>query len=135
MKTEHFDAELIATEYANQYPEKDYHDLQHAVIYGIIAHAKHSNGIKYNSITPVSQTEELSKYQPIRDANLMRDSKCSPLHDCIMDAICERLKEYGDRETFNKLWTSSLFPERLTKQLLRITENFLNQLDLGGEGE
>lgn len=38
----HFDAELIATEYANQYPEKDYHDLQHAVLYGIIQHAKHA---------------------------------------------------------------------------------------------
>lgn len=43
---EHFDAELVATEYATQYPEKDYHDLQHAVIYGIKAYAKHFAKVK-----------------------------------------------------------------------------------------
>lgn len=41
MSNEHFDAELVATEYANLYPEKDYHDIQQAVIYGAMTYAKH----------------------------------------------------------------------------------------------
>jgi len=41
----HFDAELIATEYANQYPKRNYHNLQHAVLYGIITYAKYISQI------------------------------------------------------------------------------------------
>jgi len=40
------------------------------------------------------------------------------MHDCIMANIAACIKEYGDKETFDKLWTSSLFPERLTKSIL-----------------
>ena len=36
-----FDTELQATEYAKQYPEKDYHDLQHAFIAGVISYNNH----------------------------------------------------------------------------------------------
>lgn len=45
------DAELIATEYANQYPDKDYHDLQHAVLYGIIKHAEYASRSPWVDVT------------------------------------------------------------------------------------
>lgn len=46
----------------------------------------------------------------------------SPMHDAIMSNIAECIKEYGDDEIFSKLWTSSLFPERLTACILTLID-------------
>lgn len=82
--------------------------------------------VEYNYIKPISHKTELDKYEKIRDSDISRDSTCSPLHDAFISAICDRLHEYGAKEHFDSLWTSSLFPERLAKQCLRITEQFLS---------
>lgn len=73
MSNEHFDAELVATEYANQYPEKDYHDLQHAVIYGVIAYSKHIEG---THALASSNLVELEKAIKKLDEAVIIDSNC-----------------------------------------------------------
>lgn len=73
---------------------------------------------------------EIEKYIPIRNPEPSRDKDFSPVFDCIMCAIADRLKEFTDRETFEKVWTQSLFPERLSKQILRIIEEQNNHEQL-----
>jgi len=78
--------------------------------------------IEINTLLPVSSKIELEKYKPIRQPNEARDANYSPQHDAIMTAIWDRLQEFGNKEVADNIWTSSLFPERLTKQILRIIE-------------
>lgn len=83
----------------------------------------------YNSIQPTSSKMELVKYISIRQPETSRDKDCSPLFDAAMCAVADRLKEFTDRETFNKVWTSSLFPERISKQFLRLAEQYADPLN------
>jgi len=79
---------------------------------------------KYNSIAPVSSKNELETYKDLPEANTDRANKYSPLFDACMNAIWDRIQEFGTKETISQLWTSSLFPERLAKQFLRIVEKW-----------
>ena len=83
--------------------------------------------IEYNSIKPKSSKFELERYRAIRESDPIRDKDYSPIHDACLNAICETLKEFTDKETFDKVWTSSLFPERLTKRFLRLHEEAMNK--------
>lgn len=80
--------------------------------------------MEINTLMPASQKSELDKYKPVRGPDNGRDNNFSPVHDAIMSAIWDRLQEYGDKEVIDKIWNSSMFPERLTKQILRIIEQY-----------
>lgn len=57
----------------------------------------------------------------LRQQNPARDHEYSPLFDSIMTAISDQLKEHAP-EAFNMVWTSSLFPERISQNVLRLVE-------------
>lgn len=77
--------------------------------------------ISINFFLPHSPQFLLDKYEGLRDADKERDKAYSPLHDGILSAIAENLKEYCPK-AFTAAWTSSMFPERLTKEILRLVE-------------
>jgi hypothetical protein len=81
--------------------------------------------INYNSISPVSEEKLLTEYSHLREPNSARDDSYSPLFDTIMHNICEHLKIYGDQEIYEKMWTSNIFPERLSKAILRVVEEYI----------
>lgn len=74
-----------------------------------------------NSFEPKSPEWLFSQYTGLRPADKERDPKYSALHDSIMSAIASNLKEYAP-DAFDKVWSRSLFPERLTKEILRLCE-------------
>jgi len=93
----------------------------------------HENGncanrvlVEVNHFKPISPDWLLNKYKGLRESNEKRDSEYSPLHDSIMDAISSNLHEYAP-ESFGAAWTSSMFPERLTKEIMRIMEQQINR--------
>jgi hypothetical protein len=93
----------------------------------------HENGncanrvlVAVNHFKPISPDWLLNKYKGLREPNEKRDSEYSPLHDSIMDAISSNLHEYAP-EAFGAAWTSSMFPERLTKEIMRIMEQQINR--------
>lgn len=81
--------------------------------------------MEYNSIKPISHPKLLAEYKGLREPDERRDKNFSPLQDGIMSAICRNLKNHTDAEAFDKAWTSSLFPERATKEILRLVEQFI----------
>lgn len=74
-----------------------------------------------NYFAPKSPEWLLKTYKGLRESDEKRDLDYSPLHDSIMNAICENLREYCP-EAFTNAWSASLFPERLTKEILRLVE-------------
>jgi hypothetical protein len=78
------------------------------------------------SFMPKSPDFISSKYKGLRSPDNNRDKTYSPLHDSIMDAISENLQEHAS-ESFSKVWSSSMFPERLTKEILRLVEDQINR--------
>jgi len=50
-----------------------------------------------------------------------RDKDYSALFDSVMSAVCNQLKEHAP-DAFNIVWTSSLFPERISQNVLRLVE-------------
>lgn len=50
-----------------------------------------------------------------------RDKDYSALFDSVMSAVCSQLKEHAP-DAFNIVWTSSLFPERISQNVLRLVE-------------
>lgn len=82
-----------------------------------------------NYFKPESPDCLLKKYQAIRMPDPFRDADYSPVQDAIMGAICRNLEEYAP-EAFERAWTSSLFPERLTKEVLRLFEKQLEILGI-----
>ena len=74
-----------------------------------------------NHFAPISPEWLLSKYKGLREPDEKRDKEFSPLHDSIMTAIQNNLLEYNKGQ-FNEVWSSSMFPERLTKEILRLVE-------------
>jgi hypothetical protein len=84
-------------------------------------------GLKSNKhCNPKSPDFISSKYKGLRSPDNNRDKTYSPLHDSIMDAISENLQEHAS-ESFSKVWSSSMFPERLTKEILRLVEDQINR--------
>lgn len=83
--------------------------------------------MEINSLKPESPKWLLDKYKKLREEDEKRDKDFSPIHDAIMNAISSNLKEYCDEEVFSKAWTSSMFPERLTKEILRLIEELSNK--------
>lgn len=81
---------------------------------------------EYNSLMQRSSKKEIDGYIQIREPEPDRDLRYSPLFDCIMCSIGDRLNEFTDKETFRKVWSESMFPERLAKQILRIIEQHSN---------
>ena len=77
--------------------------------------------IAINHFPPSSPEGLLKTYKGLREPNELRDLEYSPLHDSIMEAISSNLKEHS-KGTFDQIWTSSLFPERVTKEILRLFE-------------
>jgi hypothetical protein len=43
----------------------------------------------------------------------------------VMNAICKNLREHGGNKTHAEVWTSSLFPERLTADILRLARTHI----------
>ena len=76
--------------------------------------------MKINHFKPHSSNVLLSEYKEIRAANPERDESYSPLFDAIMDAIYHNLFNYAQHAECT--WTNSFFPERLSKEILRIFE-------------
>jgi len=77
--------------------------------------------ISINHFAPISPDWLLSQYKGLREVDEKRDKEYSPLHDSIMSAISANLKEHNPND-FGAVWTSSMFPERLTKEILRLVE-------------
>lgn len=74
-----------------------------------------------NHFAPASEEFLLSKYKGLRELDEKRDEEYSALHDGIMNAIESNLFEHN-KEQFHEVWSSSVFPERLTKEILRLVE-------------
>lgn len=74
-----------------------------------------------NHFAPASPDWLLSKYKGLREPDEKRDKDFSPLHDSIMTAIQNNLLEHN-KEQFRQVWSNSMFPERLTKEILRLVE-------------
>ena len=74
-----------------------------------------------NHFSPSSPDWLLSKYKGLREPDENRDNNFSPLHDGIMTAIQNNLLEHN-KEQFREVWSNSMFPERLTKEILRLVE-------------
>lgn len=74
-----------------------------------------------NHFAPASPDWLLSNYKGLRDTDEKRDKDYSPLHDSIMNAISSNLLEHN-KEQFPQVWSQSMFPERLTKEILRLVE-------------
>lgn len=74
-----------------------------------------------NHFAPASPEWLLSNYKGLRDIDEKRDKDFSPLHDSIMNAISSNLLEHN-KEQFHQVWSQSMFPERLTKEILRLVE-------------
>ena len=51
----------------------------------------------------------------------------SALFDGMMNNVCLLLKEHCDKEAFDKVWTCSLFPERISQAALRLFEEHLSK--------
>lgn len=81
----------------------------------------------YNTILPISNESLLGEYVRLSQKDAEREKEYSNLQDCIMSNICKHLKLYGKNNEYDSLWTASLFPERLTKAILRITEEYIEQ--------
>lgn len=62
-----------------------------------------------------------SEYKGLREPNEERDNYSCPLADGIMTAIQNNLRKYAE-DQYSKLWRASIFPERLTKEILRLVE-------------
>lgn len=77
--------------------------------------------ITNNHFAPSSSDWLISKYKGLREPDEKRDKDFSPLHDSIMEAIYSNLIEYN-KEQFHQVWSQSMFPERLTKEILRLVE-------------
>ena len=75
-----------------------------------------------NDLNPKSPKELIDKYNGLREKNEDRDDRYSPLHDGIMNAVAVNLREHCDSDVYYKAYTSSLFPERLAKEVLRLVE-------------
>ena len=73
-----------------------------------------------NDIKPESPQWLLDKYEDLKED---RDDY-SGLHDSIMGAIYKNLIEYKGVEEGSRIWTQGLFPERLTKEILRLVEKY-----------
>jgi hypothetical protein len=74
-----------------------------------------------NHFKPASHDHILREYKGLREPDAERDEFCSPLHDSIMGAISSNLREYAP-SAYDAAWTTTLFPERLTKEVLRLCE-------------
>jgi hypothetical protein len=48
-----------------------------------------------------------------------------PLFDAMMSNVAKLLKEHCDAEVFFKVWSSSMFPERVSQSALRLFEEYL----------
>jgi len=80
-----------------------------------------SSMVSINYFAPISSDWLIEKYEGLREPDEKRDKEYSPLHDSIMSAISSNLKEYAPN-SFSEAWTGSMFPERLTKEILRLVE-------------
>ena len=87
----------------------------------IQSHSRNTVLCAVNHFAPASSEKLMSNYKGLRNVNEKRDNKYSPLYDSIMSAIYSNLKEYNPDE-LGAVWTSSIFPERLTKEILRLVE-------------
>ena len=82
--------------------------------------------IQPNSILPVSGEKQL---QQIKSLSSFTDRDgYSALHDAFLHNIAEQLKLLVDKETYDKVYTSSLFPERMAKVGLRLCEDYINNM-------
>ena len=86
--------------------------------------------MEINHFKPHSPEYLLENYKEIREPNVERDEYYSPLSDAIMSAIRANLEEHNP-ECIELAWTGSLFPERLTKEILRIVEKQIILLENG----
>ncbi len=77
--------------------------------------------MEINYFEPKSPKFLLDEYKELRDPEPERDKDYSPLHDAIISAISKNIKEYCP-DAYDQAWTSSLFPERLTDEILRLVE-------------
>ena len=114
-------------EMKNRFIEKVYGTIEK--VDHIIASTQSENREKeekpsYNTIAPKSSKIELSSYDRLRKPDSTRDENYSPLFDSIMGAVCDTLKTHTDPEIFQKAWTSSMFPERISKRILRLVEEY-----------
>ena len=85
---------------------------------------KSLDDIKINYFKPISADFLLENYEDLRPRDDKRDGEYCPIHDSIMRAISKNLKEHNP-DQFNEVWTGSLFPERLTKEVLRLFEAWI----------
>ena len=113
------------------------HEISYAIaqtVYEIIIPSSDSTSDLTSSKEPVLSVSFMpkspdfisSKYKGLRSPDNNRDKTYSPLHDSIMDAISENLQEHAS-ESFSKVWSSSMFAERLTKEILRLVEDQINR--------
>lgn len=79
----------------------------------------------YNSILPKSSESQLKDIEGLREKDNIRDSEYSPLFDAILNNIQKQAEILLDKETYRKVWTRSIFPERLAKAILRNCEEFI----------
>jgi hypothetical protein len=82
----------------------------------------------YNTIKPTSHELHIEEHIKLGEVYQPREENFSNIHDCIMANIGQHIKLYGDQETYNKLWSTSLFPERLTKAILRAMEQYIDSI-------
>jgi len=83
--------------------------------------------MEINYFIPKSSDNLIKEYKGLREPIEGRDKKYSPLHDSIISAIGRNLEKYAP-DSFNDAWTSSIFPERLTLEIMRLCEEQIKLL-------
>lgn len=82
--------------------------------------------IEYNSILPTTDGYNLTEIIGLGKGR----ENYSALHDAIMSNIFTQGKKFfgQDRDLYNTVFTSSLFPEKVTAACLRCCEEYIIQL-------
>ena len=83
--------------------------------------------MEINYFKPNSPANLLKEYKGLREPDNERDLKYSQLHDSVMNAIESNLGKYAP-DAFDDVWMDSIFPERLTLEIMRLCEEQIKSI-------